>query len=185
MTYDTSDKMRMNLLSDVIDRLRKLGCLSDACPAISGLLAPESESYKALRDAQLFDTIDFIRAVHAEASALYSLRVILLEERRFTSRPFHVTGARHIVVSGIRRVVYIEPTPKAWFRSYSATRYRSMLMNKAISAFNLFRLLGLHHPCIRNCLNRLRTKKEKIRTERQKFWTASSSFPTSFCLILS
>jgi deoxycytidylate deaminase len=42
--YDTSDKMRLNLLSDVIDRLRKLGHLSKDCPANNQLLDPESKS---------------------------------------------------------------------------------------------------------------------------------------------
>ena len=67
--------MRLNLLSDVIDRLRKLGHLSNTCPSNNQLLDPESVSYKTLRDAQLFDTIDFIRAVHAEASAMFSAGV--------------------------------------------------------------------------------------------------------------
>jgi deoxycytidylate deaminase len=110
--YDTSDKMRMNLLSDVIDRLRRLGYLSDTCPGITELLEPKPESDRALRDAQLFDTIDFIRAVHAEASALFSAGYSARGATLYvTTFPCHEC-ARHIVISGIRRVVHIEPYPK-------------------------------------------------------------------------
>lgn len=111
--YDTSDKMRRNLLSDVIERLRKLGRLSPDCPSNHQLLDPESDSYKALRDAQLFDTIDFIRAVHAEASALFSAGFGARGSTMYvTTFPCHEC-ARHIVVSGLKRVVYIEPYPKS------------------------------------------------------------------------
>jgi len=111
--YDTSDKMRLNLLSDVIDRLRKLGRLSEDCPTNSELLDPASESYKALRDAQLFDTIDFIRAVHAEASALFSAGYAARGATMYvTTFPCHEC-ARHIVIAGIKRVVYVEPYPKS------------------------------------------------------------------------
>jgi deoxycytidylate deaminase len=65
------------------------------------------------REAQLFDTIDFIRAVHAEASALFSAGFAARGATLYvTTFPCHEC-ARHIVISGIKRVVYVEPYPKS------------------------------------------------------------------------
>jgi deoxycytidylate deaminase len=100
---DVSDKMRLNLLSDVIDRLRSLNLLSQTCPETSELL----------KTAQLFDTIDFIRAVHAEASALLSAGAFAVDATMYvTTFPCHEC-ARHIVFAGVKRVVYVEPYPKS------------------------------------------------------------------------
>lgn len=111
--YDQSDAMRWNLLSDVLDRLRKLKRLAKDCPENGGLFNPESKDYKELRDARIFDTIDFIRSVHAEASALFSAGSRARGATLYvTTFPCHEC-ARHIVVAGINRVVYIEPYPKS------------------------------------------------------------------------
>jgi hypothetical protein len=66
-----------------------------------------------LKEAQLFDTIDFIRAVHAEASALLSAGALAVDATMYvTTFPCHEC-ARHIVFAGIKRVVYVEPYPKS------------------------------------------------------------------------
>jgi cytidine deaminase len=110
---DQSDKMRWNLLADVVDRLRKLNRLSGDCPTNSQLFDSDSSDYDALREAQLFDTIDFVRCVHAEASALFSAGLATRGATLYvTDFPCHEC-ARHIVISGIKRVVYIEPYPKS------------------------------------------------------------------------
>ncbi len=111
--FDLSDKMRRNLLADVLGRLNKLGILKDVFNDPSKLLDEESESYKSLRSAQLFDTIDFIRAVHAEAAALLAAKESPIDcSLLVTTFPCHEC-ARHIVAAGVRRVVYIEPYPKS------------------------------------------------------------------------
>jgi cytidine deaminase len=115
-SIDTSDRMRKNLLGDLIDRIRKAGFLSGDCPPVDELLArnPENSS-ESIRESLIFDTIDFIRAVHAEASALLNLRIPLTEPGLtlyVTTFPCH-EWARHIVISGIKRVMYVEPYPKS------------------------------------------------------------------------
>jgi cytidine deaminase len=109
---DLSDKMRKNLLADVLRRLQKLNVLGeDQDPA--RLLDPDSESYTELREAQLFDTIDFVRAVHAEAATLLAAHGRTRNcSLLVTTFPCHEC-ARHIVASGVRRVVYVEPYPKS------------------------------------------------------------------------
>ncbi len=71
-TIDTSDRMRLNLLTDVLVRLKELKVLDPSVSDVTALLKRGSKSEAILREAQLFDTIDFIRAVHAEMSALLS-----------------------------------------------------------------------------------------------------------------
>jgi deoxycytidylate deaminase len=175
--YDTSDKMRLNLLSDVIDRLRKLGHLSNTCPSNNQLLDPESVSYKTLRDAQLFDTIDFIRAVHAEASAMFSAGISTRGSTMYvTTFPCHEC-ARHIVISGIKRVVYIEPYPK----SLVAELFRDSISvdadEQGDQRIQFVPFVGIaptmYSQFFKSTPGRLRKQKDgKIRK-----WSASSSFP--------
>jgi len=69
-----------------------------------------------LKDAQIFDVIEFGRAVHAEMAAIAQagrLGVRLQDSRLFcTTFPCHIC-ARHIVASGVREVVFIEPYEKS------------------------------------------------------------------------
>jgi len=117
LTYDrsdTSDRMRRNLLSDALHRLKDIGALNEeVAKDPSKLLTTGSASYKVLRKAQLFDTIDFIRSVHAEASCLLASSGNAKDGTLYvTTFPCHEC-ARHIVFSGVKRVVYIEPYPKS------------------------------------------------------------------------
>jgi cytidine deaminase len=110
---DTSDRMRRNLLSDVLRRLKELDVFNDKGSDYNQLLDAKSESFRLLRKAQLFDTIDFIRAVHAEASALFGASGRTPNSTLYvTTFPCHEC-ARHIVACGVKRVVYIEPYPKS------------------------------------------------------------------------
>ncbi len=110
---DTSDRMRRNLLSDVLSRLKTLNILNEDCDDPNHLLDAGSPSFEILRKAQLFDTIDFIRAVHAEASALLGSSGSPRGSTIYvTTFPCHEC-ARHIVYSGVERVVYIHPYPKS------------------------------------------------------------------------
>ena len=105
--------MRMNLLRDVLERLRKLNLLKPEAGDLAGLLKAGSKTYWSLRDAQLFDTIDFIRAVHAEMAAILSATASTRGAHLcVTTFPCHEC-ARHIVAAGIKRVVYVEPYPKS------------------------------------------------------------------------
>ncbi len=115
-TVDVSDKMRKNLLGDLLDRIRKAELLVKDCPPLEELLARNPEkSSESIRESLIFDTIDFVRSVHAEASAIFNLRIPPTEDGMtlyVTTFPCHEC-ARHIVISGIKRVMYIEPYPKS------------------------------------------------------------------------
>ncbi len=175
--YDTSDKMRLNLLSDVIDRLRKLDHLSPNCPPNSQLLDPESDSHKALRDAQLFDTIDFIRAVHAEASALFSVGYGARgSTMHVTTFPCHEC-ARHIVISGIKRVVYIEPYPKSLVSELFRDSISVDADEQGDHRIQFVPFVGIAPSIYSQLFKCTTSKKRKQKDGKIQKWSASSSFP--------
>jgi cytidine deaminase len=69
-----------------------------------------------MKGAQLTGTIDYVRAVHAEMSAITDAArhgISLADSTLYTTTfPCH-DCAKHIVSSGIKRVVYIEPYRKS------------------------------------------------------------------------
>jgi deoxycytidylate deaminase len=76
----------------------------------------ESEAIERLEETGLLDITEFGRAVHAEMAALLSCLRTGTSTRRATlyttTFPCH-NCARHIIASGIRKVVYIEPYAKS------------------------------------------------------------------------
>lgn len=70
-----------------------------------------------LKDSQIMDTLEFGRAVHAEMAALSSAARLGVKTKDATlyctTFPCH-NCSKHIVASGIKKVVYIEPYPKSF-----------------------------------------------------------------------
>jgi len=71
----------------------------------------------SLRDAQLMDILEFGRMIHAEMSAICDAarqgRVLKHSILYCTTFPCHIC-AKHIVASGIAKVVFVEPFPKSY-----------------------------------------------------------------------
>lgn len=118
--YDISDSMKKSLLGDVIDRLKKAGWLAPNKSAIEikelieeALTSGESP---LMQGAQLMNILEFGRSVHAEMAALSDAarRGISVKGCNLytTTFPCHLC-AKHVVASGIRKVLYIEPFPKS------------------------------------------------------------------------
>lgn len=78
--------------------------------------APVEAVAAACRDTALFDITEFGRAVHAEMDALLAAAragISTLDATLYcTTFPCH-NCTKHIVASGISRVVYVEPYPKS------------------------------------------------------------------------
>jgi deoxycytidylate deaminase len=118
--YDSSDRMRENLLGDILQRLQKNGWLTPERTAepVANLVseALRSKVNPIMKGAQFTSTIDFIRAVHAEMAAITAAvrhGISTHDCIMFTTTfPCH-DCAKHIVAAGINRVVYIEPYPKS------------------------------------------------------------------------
>jgi deoxycytidylate deaminase len=181
---DKSDDMRRNLLGDLLGRLRDLGYLKEHCPAVEVLLdAKQSEgeigdrTYDKIRGALIFDTIDFVRSVHAEAAALLQLsRTANNEDTLYvTTFPCHEC-ARHIVMSGIMNVIYIEPYPK----SLVGTLYKdSIVIDSKDSNKVSFRSFTGVAPSLYEILFSLagRLQKRKDDSGRLLRWESKDAFP--------
>ncbi len=118
--YDTSDRMRENNFAEILQRLKDAGWLHEAKAnqTITDLVAEALRSGEPpiMKGAQFLGTIDYVRAVHAEMSAItdavrHGISTIACTLYT-TTFPCH-DCAKHIVASGIARVVYIEPYPKS------------------------------------------------------------------------
>lgn len=117
---DSNVEIKREIVQDAFNRMqRKSGLLAEAAlQKDSAELAHEAffADGAYLRDAQLFDVIEFGRAVHAEMAAIsHAARsgIRLQDARLFcTTFPCHIC-ARHIVAAGISEVVFIEPYEKS------------------------------------------------------------------------
>ena len=111
--YDSSVKFRRLLLAQAIERLRGAGWRpGDNSPEDAESLIED----KVFAGTQLQNLLEFGRSVHAEMSALSEAahRGVSVEGGSMftTTFPCHLC-ARHIISSGLKRVVYIEPYPKS------------------------------------------------------------------------
>lgn len=126
---DSSDGMRRNLLADILTRLQEAGWLrtSRSKTEIKDLVTEalhgsghsggsDGDSEPIMRGAQFLATIDYVRAVHAEMAAICDAarygHCLDLATLYTTTFPCH-DCAKHILASGIRRVVYLDPYPKS------------------------------------------------------------------------
>jgi cytidine deaminase len=79
----------------------------------------ERKQRESLRGARITGLLEFGRTVHAEMAALADAALRGVSVRQgimyVTTFPCHMC-ARHIVASGLKRVVYIEPYPKSMVR---------------------------------------------------------------------
>jgi len=117
--FDSNVAVKREIVEDAFARLREADWLSDSAKKMSdGQLAQESLFGKEafIRPSKLFDVIEFGRAVHAEMAAITQAarNGVSLENGRLfcTTFPCHIC-ARHIISSGIREVVFIEPYEKS------------------------------------------------------------------------
>ena len=112
----------MELLVDLIDRLKKGDHLSRALMKIDSayeitkaLLGDDSDH--SVGESKAMDLLEFGRIIHAEMSAICdaSRKGLSIEGATLycTTFPCHIC-AKHIVASGITRVVYLEPYPKSY-----------------------------------------------------------------------
>lgn len=136
--YDPSVKVKNDILQDVFRRLKK-GWLNDEKRQleISELAATALHKGRTplMKDAPLMDILEFGRIVHAEMAAITEAarlgRSLKGATLYCTTFPCHIC-ARHIVASGIERVVYIEPYAK----SLAATLYADSIHVDGMPATN-------------------------------------------------
>jgi len=117
--HDSSVRMKHDIFEEIFERLRCAGWLSENASSlpnstlVDDALFSDSPIFSGTRAASI---IEFGRIVHAEMMAITDAarRGLSVKDATLycTTFPCHVC-ARHIIASGIRRVVYIEPYPKS------------------------------------------------------------------------
>ena len=116
--YETNDRMKRHMLVDLLERLRAAGWVNRTDQEIKSLVgeAVAGSRGSPLRGSRLMNLIEFNRAVHAEMAALVDAarRGVAVQGATLytTTFPCH-DCAKHIVASGIRRAVYVEPYAKS------------------------------------------------------------------------
>lgn len=113
--FDSSDRFKASSLGELLKTFSDNGLLSQA---LTSLPIPEQldQIKPLLKQTRYMQLIEFVRAVHAEMSAMtdaasrgVSVKDCILFVTTF---PCHEC-ARHIIASGISKVVYIEPYAKS------------------------------------------------------------------------
>lgn len=116
--FDSSDWFRHRAITDVIEVLREHGKLTrqDTKKTAEQLFDEWYHKESWLKKTQISNTIDYIRAIHAEMAAITDAvrhGIELQDCVLFTTTfPCH-DCAKHIVASGLREVVYLAPYPKS------------------------------------------------------------------------
>ena len=118
--HDPNDREKKNLIGEIFDLLKNRKWLVankkslNREQAVKALVGTGSKS--VLKHAQFMSLMEFDRTVHAEMAAITECACMGQEIRQSdlytTTFPCH-NCAKHIVASGIERVVYIEPYPKS------------------------------------------------------------------------
>lgn len=115
---DSNDKRKREMLLDIGQKFRKAGLLKDELSDDALLKSRLIERTDSIIDeAQFMDSLEYGRTVHAEMNALtdaarngHAVRDCTLFCNTF---PCH-NCAKHIVASGIKRLVYLRPYPKSY-----------------------------------------------------------------------
>ncbi|OLY81916.1 Deoxycytidylate deaminase [Smittium mucronatum] len=122
--HDPNEINKVEIFADVVDRLSKEKMLSNDLLELNNTQAIvdklfSEENNGRFRDSRIMDIIEFGRIIHAEMSAICDAARNGISVRRsnmyVTTFPCHLC-AKHIVASGVRRVVYLEPYPKSYAR---------------------------------------------------------------------
>lgn len=112
LKIDVSDSMKADIIREILQNLE---------PNWMTLSLPDQENsinaaLQKLKPTRVMNLTEFTRAVHAEMEALSSASRIGVSVRGATvyTTTFPCHGcAKHIVVAGISRLVYVEPYPKS------------------------------------------------------------------------
>jgi deoxycytidylate deaminase len=116
--HDANERIKRSLLVDFAKRLKEAGLIKqDQDKDVARFIIDATARGGALRDAQLMDLLEFGRMIHAEMSAICDAarqgRVLKHSILYCTTFPCHIC-AKHIVASGISKVVFVEPFPKSY-----------------------------------------------------------------------
>ena len=114
--YDRNQKKKISMLKDILSRLRASGWISEGIPECDAEMIKAALKDHRIRESAFMGLTEYGREVHAEMDALVgsarrgeSVKDCIMY---CTTFPCHIC-AKHIVASGIKRLVFIEPYPKS------------------------------------------------------------------------
>lgn len=125
---DSNFQLKKDMISDILRRLKNAGWIDEKVSnisineitdkAISKKRNPNTMEHEGpLTDSLLMDVLEFGRMLHAEMCAITDAarlgRPLDSATMYCTTFPCHMC-AKHIVASGIERVVFVEPYPKSY-----------------------------------------------------------------------
>lgn len=116
---DGNHDRKLKVLHDLIERMGEEGFLSSSLSDKGSVSDQVSflTSVKRIDESRMMDLIEFGRMIHAEMSALTDAarlgRAVKDSIMYVTTFLCHLC-AKHIVSSGIRKVVFLEPYPKSY-----------------------------------------------------------------------
>ncbi len=122
---DTNDKIKEDIINEVLKKLKPI--FSDTFSdedfetKYNNIIIDKLKIAKHLKGSDIRNLLEFGRAVHAEMAAITDAAMRGIEVKNSilysTTFPCHLC-ARHIVSSGIKKVLYIEPYPKSKTESF-------------------------------------------------------------------
>lgn len=126
---DSNDVLKIDVLKDLIERMKKNGLLSDTIlkagspnQIVNFLIGREKgpEEYQkikgSLKNSKILDLTEYGRVVHAEMNAICDAArngVSIRDSSLYTTTfPCH-NCTKHIISCGIKEVIFLEPYPKS------------------------------------------------------------------------
>lgn len=116
---DANQERKSEIVHDLVERLSKEGLLSESLETAASVQAfvKRLVARRRIKDSQLMDIIEYGRMIHAEMAAISdaarSGRSVKDATMYCTTFPCHLC-AKHVVASGINRLVFLEPYPKSY-----------------------------------------------------------------------
>ncbi len=108
---DPNEKIKHQNLVELLSRMRKAYFKSDVSDDLEEIFRS-----RAVQDSKVMESLEYGRIIHAEMSAIADAarlgRSVKDAILFCTTFPCHIC-AKHIVASGIKRVVFLEPYPKS------------------------------------------------------------------------
>lgn len=181
--YDSSVRMAHELIAEVLTRLKEQGWLSSERSKIDSDELAQEALFKGkpppLKGTRAASIIEFGRIVHAEMTAVCDAarRGISIRGATLycTTFPCHMC-ARHLIASGLMRVVYIEPYPKSLAKELYETSIR--LDYEPFSSGPAVEFVPFTGVAPRRYLQLFETtKKRKDDTGRAAVWKATTAMP--------
>lgn len=160
---DANDSRKRAVLMDLALRLQKAGGLNnelDTPEAIEKFLFERED--KIISDAQVMDSLEYGRSVHAEMNAITDAArggKAIRNCRLFCNTfPCH-NCAKHIVASGIGEVIYLRPYPKSYARELFDDSICIGQDIESDSQINFNQFIGITGPMYSRLFTKSRWKK--------------------------